>query len=314
MTDIIVIGGGVIGLSSALASQAAGFAVRLITKEAPLSTTSVAAGAVWSGSELEGRSRQWAAHSLERFQALAGQADSGVAIQRMREVYAEDMPDPWYRDRLPFFQRLSRHELPPGLSDGYLMDLPMVAPPIYLRNLEEQFRAAGGEIEIRELDALEQLAEEAALLVNCSGVGARELAGDAGVYPIRGQTLLLEAPDIRLGYMDNSRVDHLFPRVDGLLVGGLKIKGEWNREIDPQVSADILERCARIDRRVARAKVLRQFTGLRPGRAEPRLEIETLTPRCRVIHNYGHGAVGYTLSWGCAAEVAALARSALKRD
>lgn len=308
MSKVIVIGSGVIGLSSALCLQHSGYDAKIVTRELPTQTTSMAAGAVWSGSDLHGRSRRWAADTLDRFLALSKESNSGVTRQRMREVYAEDVPDPWYRELLPFFQRLSKHEMRGGLIGGYLMDVPMVAPPIYLERLHEQFLAAGGVLELRTVDSLEELAEEAPLLVNCTGVGAREVAKDDSVYPMRGQTILTDAQGIRVGYMDNSSVDHIFPRSDGVLIGGVKVKGDWNRQLDPAISADIFKRVAKVEKRLAGAKVLREFVGLRPGRDEPRLEIETLTKGCSVIHNYGHAAVGYTLSWGCALEVASLAR------
>ena len=307
MPDIIVIGSGVIGLSAARALQLTGYDVHIVTRELPLSTTSVAAGAVWSSSSLEGRSRDWAAATLAHFLHLTDEPKSGVTLQRMREVYAEKVPDPWYREHLPFFQRLSKHELRGGLIDGYLMDVPMVAPPIYLQRLYDQFLAAGGKVETRTVETLDELAGEAPLLVNCTGVGAREVARDEAVYPLRGQTMLLDAAGIRVGYMDNTAIDHIFPRADGVLIGGVKVKGDWNRQLDPQISDRILKRCSKIEKRLTAAKVLREFVGLRPGRAEVRLELERLSDGSPVIHNYGHAAVGYTLSWGSAMEVVALA-------
>ena len=308
MPQIIVIGCGVIGLSAARALQLAGYDVGIVTRDLPEQSTSIAAGAMWSASDLEGRSRNWAIASLNHFLPLTKQANSGVTLQRMREVYAEKVPDPWYRDRLPFFQRLSKHEMRGALIGGYLMDVPMIAPPIYLRRLHDQFLAAGGNVEIREIETLSELASEAPLLVNCSGVGAREVAGDEAVYPIRGQTMLLDASGIRVGYMDNSAIDHIFPRSDGVLIGGVKVKGDWNKQLDPSVAADIMRRCSAIEKRLANAKVLQEFVGLRPGRDEVRLELERRADGGAVIHNYGHGSVGYTLSWGCAEDVVALAR------
>lgn len=310
MREIIVIGSGVIGLSAARALQLAGHEVRIVTREMPDQTTSIAAGAMWSASDLEGRSRDWAIKTLERFLPLTEEANSGVTLQRMREVYAEKVPDPWYRERLPFFQRLSKHELRGALIGGYLMDVPMITPPIYLQRLHEQFLAAGGTVEIREIESLANLAGEAPLLVNCTGVGARDVAGDKAVYPIRGQTMLLDASGIRVGYMDHDAIDHIFPRADGVLIGGVKVKCDWNRQLDPQIAADILERCAKIEKRLANATVLNEFVGLRPGRDEVRLELERLEDGRPVIHNYGHAAVGYTLSWGCAEEVVALIEKA----
>ena len=192
----------------------------------------------------------------------------------MREVYAEAMPDPWYSDLLPAFDRVPASDLPTGLVDGYLMDVPMIAPPIYLQVLHDQFIAAGGVIEERNIDSLNEAAAEADLLVNCSGIGARRLADDAAVYPMRGQTMLIDAPDIALGYMDNERVDHIFPRADGVLIGGVKLDGDWRRQLDPAISADIIRRTSKIESGIAEAKVRREFTGLRPGRAQVRLELE----------------------------------------
>ena len=305
---VIVIGCGVIGLSTARCLQEAGYSVDIITRELPQHTTSIAAGAVWSGSELEGRRRGWAGASLVHFLKLTQAPGSGVTLQRMREVFKQAVPDPWYRDRLSFFERIPRAKLPKALVDGYMIDVPMVAPPLYLQNLHDQFIAAGGNIEQRTVASLDELEGAAPLLVNCSGVGARELAEDEAVYPIRGQTMLIDAPEITIGYMDNDSIDHVFPRGDGVLIGGVKLAGDWNRALDPAISADIIARTAKIEPGIAEATVLRQFTGLRPGRAEVRLEAERLSDRSTVIHNYGHAAVGYTLSWGCAEEVLALAR------
>ena len=76
---------------------------------------------MWSASDLDGRSRDWAIASLKHFLPLTKEAHSGVTLQRMREVYAEKVPDPWYRERLPFFQRLSKHEMR-GSADWRLFD------------------------------------------------------------------------------------------------------------------------------------------------------------------------------------------------
>ncbi|MCY4465129.1 MAG: FAD-dependent oxidoreductase [Chloroflexi bacterium] len=303
MPEVIVIGSGIIGLSSALELQAAGCEVRIVTREMPLDATSVAAGAVWSASDLDGRQRTCAELTLKRFLPLTQTPDSGVTLQRMREVFAEPMPEPWYRDQLPYFARMKKDDLPPGMADGYLLDVPIVAPPLYLRSLQAQFLAAGGTIEKRHVSTLRELADEATLLVNCSGVGARDLAQDENVYPIRGQTLLVDAPQIQNGYMDNSQVVHIFPRADGVLLGGIKRYHDWRRQVDPAITDSIVADCAKIEPSLQNAQALRHFAGLRPGRREARLEIEKIAPACQVIHNYGHGAIGYTLSWGCAADV-----------
>ena len=193
------------------------------------------------------------------------------------------------------------------------MDVPIIEAPLYLQNLLDQFEDAGGTIEIREVESLQELVNERRLLVNCTGIGARKVAADPAVYPIRGQTALIDAPQIVEGYMNFSEVTHLFPRGDGVLIGGVYQYGNWNREIDPDLTRDIIARCARIEPSVAQAQIIRQFVGLRPGRDKVRLEVERITTDCAVIHNYGHAATGFTLSWGCAKAVLELARNLSKR-
>ncbi len=311
MPEIIVIGGGVIGLSSALALQATGYNPRILTREAPTATTSAAAGAIWSGRALEGREQGWAHASLERYLRLCGDEESGVSLQRVRKVYPVATPDPWYGDQLPFCQRIAAAELPAGTACGFLMDVPIVQPPLYLQRLQEQFLANGGSLQRREVDSLDALLEESALLVNCSGVGARDLADDPAVYPIRGQTALVAAR-VSPGYMDEETFTYLFPRRDGTLLGGNLLPGDWRRELDAGISADILARCTAIEPALAKATVLRERVGLRPGRHEVRLEMERRAGGV-IIHNYGHGGIGFTLSWGCALDVVSLAQSLAKK-
>ena len=308
MSEVIVIGSGVIGLSSALELQAAGYSARILTRDLPGATTSLAAGALWSATDLEGELRRWAEVSLERYLPLTDIAGSGVTMQRFREVYAEHTPTPWYHDRIPFCQPMNEADLPAGMRAGYYLDLPIIAPPLYLDYLQNEFESAGGRIERRTLTTLGDVADEAPVIVNCSGVGARELAADSAVYPIRGQTMLVDAPQIEQGFMYSGDIIHIFPRADGVLLGGIKRANDWDLTIDPSIATAFLERCVRIEPSLAEPTILRQFSGLRPGRHQVRLDVEALSTGSHVIHNYGHAAIGYTLSWGCAADVVALAR------
>ena len=244
MARIIVIGSGVIGLSAALTLQEAGYSVRILTRDRPQATTSMAAGALWSATAFAGQLRRWAQVSLNRFLPLTKVPGSGVTLQRFREVYAEPIPMPWYHDLIPFCESIPSPELPAGMRGGYRFDVPVVAPPIYLEYLQAKFESAGGHIETRRLRSLGEVADQAPLLVNCSGVGARELAGDEAVYPIRGQTMLVDAPQIQEGFMYNDEVVHIFPRADGVLIGGIKRAHDWDLTIDPAIAAAFLERCA----------------------------------------------------------------------
>ena len=92
------------------------------------------------------------------------------------------------------------------------------------------------------------------------------------------------------------------PRARDIVVGGTDDEGEWSRTPSAQVSDDILARATRLVPELAGARVLRTRVGLRPVRPTVRLEREG-----RVIHCYGVGGAGVTLSWGVAADVTALA-------
>jgi D-amino-acid oxidase len=78
-------------------------------------------------------------------------------------------------------------------------------------------------------------------------------------------------------------------------------------EINPQTAQEILEKCRLLEPALSQAAILGHAVGLRPGRREVRLELEWLAGGRAVIHNYGHGGAGFTLSWGCAREVVELA-------
>ena len=108
--------------------------------------------------------------------------------------------------------------------------------------------------------------------------------------------------------MDESAFTYLFPRDDGVLLGGTQRLDDWRRELDEGETADILARCAAIEQGVDSATVLRERVGLRPARHAVRLEMERRT-NGHIVHNYGHGGIGFTLSWGCALEVARLVES-----
>ena len=93
------------------------------------------------------------------------------------------------------------------------------------------------------------------------------------------------------------------------ILGGTSGENDWNLEPDPATAERILRNCQQLEPALNDAEILEHVVGLRPGRKAVRLELEPISERCAVIHNYGHGGAGFTLSWGCAQEVAELAVS-----
>ena len=101
-----------------------------------------------------------------------------------------------------------------------------------------------------------------------------------------------------------------FPHPHRVVCGGISIPDRWDTEPDAEVTDRILQRCRRIEPRLAEATVIETITGLRPDRPSVRVEAQPLG-RARCIHNYGHGGNGVTLSWGCAREVVRLVNAAV---
>lgn len=307
---VTVVGCGVIGLTSAIGLQESGFDVSIITRDLPPNLTSAVAGAYWYGGELASHPNRhrWSATSLEEYLRLAQDDYCGVSTFRMLEVFGMPVADPWFKDVIPYYQRVAPADLPTGYADGYWMEIPIIETPRYLAYLVDRFRKSGGQIEQRAISDLAEIAPNHPLIVNCTGVYARHVAHDEQVYPLRGQVIKVQAPDIHDAFMDDDSFTYVLPRRDGCVLGGVSQKDNWNLDIDPAVSEDIWRRCEKVHPNIRQSPVIAELVGLRPGRYEVRLEEERLSDDCTVIHNYGHGGIGFTLSWGCAADVVHLAR------
>lgn len=307
---ITVVGCGVIGLTSAIRLQENGFNVTIITRDLPPNLTSAVAGAYWYGGELATHpSRQrWSSASLEEYLRLAKGDYCGVSTFRMLEVFGSPVPDPWFKDVIPYFERVSHGALPAGYADGYWMEIPIIEPPRYLNYLVDRFQKNGGVIQQRTITDLAELADGHPLIVNSSGVYARYVAHDEQVYPLRGQVIKVHAPHIHDAFMDDDSFTYILPRRDGCVLGGISQKDNWNLTVDAAVSEDIWQRCEKAVPCIRQSPLIVELVGLRPGRHEVRLEHQQLTDSCTVIHNYGHGGIGFTLSWGCAKDVVDLAQ------
>jgi D-amino-acid oxidase len=308
MPHALVIGCGVSGLSTAIRLLENDFSVNIITREMPQETTSVVAGAIWYGGTDDLCLRKWAKTSLKIFQNMAKDNTTGVHITRMREYYPHAAPELWFKDDIPYFESISTDEIPEQYESGYVIDIPLVQTPAYMDYLLRRFYALGGTIEEREIQSLSELSDKNHLIINCTGVYARHVVDDERVYPILGQVLLVDAPQISESFMDDESFTYIFPRKDGVILGGVAIPNQWERIPEPTITEDILMRCEKIYPDIRQAKIIKTLVGLRPGRHEIRLEPETISANCTVIHNYGHGSLGFTFSWGCAETVLALAK------
>jgi len=180
---------------------------------------------------------------------------------------------------------------------------------IYLDYLANRFVAAGGSIAASvQFKQLEGVDRKFDLAINCAGMGARELVQDLDLEPHRGQVAVVPRIDgLPCAIVcDDAPLMYVIPRSNDCVFGGTNDISS-NLAVDPATTDRIVAECSRV-LNIEKPNVLTERVGLRPFRKSGvRLERDRLHDGRTVIHNYGHGGSGFTLSWGCAREVLNLA-------
>ena len=307
--EAIVVGCGVSGLTTAVRLLEAGFKVRIVTRERTPNTTSDVAAAVWYPFRCgpPDRSLLWSRRTFRVLRDLAKDPATGVTMVPGIDLHETgDEGDPWWIEAVDSFRRAEPDELVPGYPSGHVFTAPVVAMPVYLKWLETRVEALKGTIETRGVSNLQALLLEASLVVNCTGLAARELVKDDALHPIRGQVVRVAAGHARRFVQaggGQKPLTYIIPRPDCTVLGGTEDVGVWDLDVHAGTADAILARCRAVEPKLADAEVLSHAVGLRPCRSEVRLETVRSAGGV-IIHNYGHGGGGVTLSWGCADEVA----------
>jgi glycine/D-amino acid oxidase-like deaminating enzyme len=232
---VAVIGAGVMGLTTARLVQEAGFPVTIYTEALPPHTTSNIAGGQISpfGHFDDGQvTPEWRAqfaaamdYSWRRFQIMVGD-DYGI---RWLPTYQETRNAARWQDRFhPEARLLSAAEHPFPVESLLRYNTMYVETGRFLRELTKDVQLAGGRIEVRRFNAPAEIAALPERLVfNCTGLGSRELFGDLELHPVRGQlAILLPQPEVRYAFAGSA--GHMFPRADGILLGGTFQRDEWD--------------------------------------------------------------------------------------
>jgi D-amino-acid oxidase len=313
---ILILGAGVSGLSTGIGLLKAGFEVTIWAKDTPPNTTSNQAGAFWYPYHRDQNDRftKWAKETFHYLSAngLLNDPLSGCTLKTMTEVFAQSKGEPWWNDAVASYQRPGQNELPKGYVDGYRIEGPLMDTSLYMGYLFDQYQGLGGKLKQKFIHQIQEALEDHPVVVNCTGLGSRTLFNDQRLYPVRGQTVRVKPNGFKQIIFDDegpNKVAIIVPRTHDTVLGTTWQANDWNTEVDPADTADILRRCANLNPNFAHVEIIGESVGIRPTRDEIRLEAEDFSGKT-VIHNYGHGGSGFTLSWGCALEVVELAKSA----
>ena len=325
-----IIGAGVSGLTCGVVFAEREWDVTIFADETGREATSGAAAAVWFPYDAEPVDKviPWSLITYERLRELACDSQSGVSMIEIRQfTRAGQIPIPdWaknlgarpipvipsavegsYRDPSCSLPRpiLTGETKKPSFSDGFALTVPLIDTTIYLDYLVNRFRTAGGIIQSAHISKAQEIPRD--LIINCAGIAARELVHDSELEPHRGQVAIVPKLDLAQAIVcDGPPLMYAIPRAQDCVFGGTNSISD-NREPSSADTTAIVSECSRV-LGIDPPPVIGVKVGLRPFRKSGvRLQPEKLRDGRTIIHNYGHGGAGFTLSWACAEEVWAIA-------
>ncbi|XP_004422267.2 PREDICTED: D-aspartate oxidase [Ceratotherium simum simum] len=319
---IAVVGAGLMGLSTAvcISKLVPRCSITVISdKFTPDTTSDVAAGILIPHAYPDTpipKQKQWFRETFDHLFAIANSAqagDAGVCLvsgwQIFRSIPAEEVP--FWADVVLGFRKMTKAELKkfPQHVFGQAFTTLKCEGPAYLPWLEKRIKRSGGLMLTQRIEDLWELHPSFDIVVNCSGLGSRQLAGDSKIFPVRGQVLKVQAPWLKHFIRDGSGLTYIYPGASDVTLGGTRQKGDWNLSPDAETSRDIFSRCCALEPSLHGARNMREKVGLRPSRPGIRLQKELLAREGRrlpVVHHYGHGSGGFSMHWGTALEAAQL--------
>ncbi|CAH2252171.1 D-aspartate oxidase isoform X2 [Pelobates cultripes] len=313
---VAVIGGGLVGLSTAvcISESLPQCSVTVISENfSPYTTGDVAAGCLIPHTFPETPLQEQKNWFRETFDYLFNIANSGEATEAGIcflsgwQVYKKRPKEafPFWWDVVLGFRVMTENELEkfPRHTFGQTFTTLKCQSTLYLPWMEKRFKSNGGKLIARKVDDVWQLHGTYDIIVNCTGIGSRELTGDILLYPVKGQVLEVHAPWIKHFIRDGDENTYIYPGINNTTLGGTRHKHDWSLLPDFKISKEIQDRCCELEPSLQGVGVIREKVGLRPVRAAVRLEKEVLFKKgqkLHMVHNYGHGASGYSVHIGTA--------------
>ncbi|WVW86588.1 hypothetical protein I302_108638 [Kwoniella bestiolae CBS 10118] len=357
--DAVILGCGVLGLSIAQELTNRGLKVALVGKDLPedIHSTGFAspwAGASWHSFATNPAEQRRDEYTFREFERLSKEIPELCERRPYRYYWKNEgsWKEPWYKDLMFGYRLLTPSEVPPPYKYGVTYEAYTLNTPLYLHHLASHLRSHSVLIIRERVSSLDELYSlpsigKVDLVINASGLGARSLLGveDPLVHPAKGQTILVEAPDVKITYgvedthdIPNQKI-YIIPRpgkAGHVILGGIYNANDWSTNVDGDVAQQILrdcyELCPDLDGKKGRGtigdiRIVAHNVGLRPAREGGlRCELEErvigngvksgneLVPaggkgkgrKVGVVHAYGIGGAGYQSSLGISKEVGGL--------
>ncbi|KAH8392094.1 hypothetical protein KR215_000550 [Drosophila sulfurigaster] len=327
MLKVAVIGAGVNGVSSAIKilehfqNANKNVQVTIISDEFSPNTTGDGSAGLWGpfllGGTDEKKVYKWSKdvhHFLEQIWLSEDAGEAGVCLLpcvRLSTDPNASVGDFW-RDivygavdltpsQLEVYNRNRDVKFTSGLSFVTYTSEPIKLLPYLMK----RFVRRGGIVQQQRITNLEGFIKDSSydVIVNCTGLGSRQLLNDEQMYSVRGQVSRVKANWIYSALLDESDDgNYIIPNTESVVLGGTHQEKDYNLKVCPQDKSFIIDGCRRLLPGLHHAQHMFDWVGLRPGRDQLRLEAERCGSKL-VIHNYGHGGSGVTLAWGCAEDV-----------
>jgi D-amino-acid oxidase len=300
----------------------------MVATDIGIKSRSIVATAIWHVYLVDNndiRTLSWAKMTLERLLSIEklNQKAGICRVQGVELFRKSDAHLPTWCDIPPMFEPLTAGEIAEfqnldapenairPIKWGYRIEAPSADMSIYLPWLLNEVEKKGVKVSQEAVIDLQDCFQYADIIVNCTGYGSHILHPEANIIPVRGQYIVFDCdsdgPTCYFGDDDHpTETSYFIPRLGEAILGGTEEFGIEAIEFDRSVS-DFIERVSPFEpwvQGLAGLEPKRLVVGIRPYRVDGVLLTATEQGDNRLlVHNVGHGGSGFSLSWGCAAEV-----------
>lgn len=261
--------------------------------------------------------KRWMRTSFSIFQSIFSSEDNaqvGISLVYGYMYFSKPLSEPWWKDLMFGSRRVDMESaeaknlsVPSDCVDIWTFGTYSMNPTNFLQWLMGKAKKNGCTVEKKMISSLDELTSSYDIVIKCTGLSSCKELFDSKMYPIRGQAVIVKAPWVKhwVVHLQESEVHHsvIVPRGSEVVLGGTAEVGHWNESTDPDTIRDIIKRCQDLVPSLRGAEVVGDWAGLRPGRDHIRLEGCACQGGNLLIHCYGHGGSGVTLSWGCAVDI-----------